>query len=267
MRFRPWFAALSIVLLLSPNPQAWAWGVEGHRVIADIAWAHLSDATIRNLRPLLGNNDLASVSTWADDIRSSHTETGPWHYVDIAPGSGGYQAKDCPDDNCVVARIRIFASVLGDSQQPLAARDEALKYLVHFVGDLSQPMHAVGDARGGNDIPVTFFGSAQCGEYACNLHGVWDSDLISHTGMLEDQYATELDAMIAADHLKAGPTDPVVWANRSFQLAQQAWVAPNTDLGEAYYTRERPVVDRELALAGLRLAEILNQELGRRKHS
>jgi hypothetical protein len=267
MRLRSWLAALAASLMILPHPKAWAWGNEGHRIIADIAWDHLDDATLKNLRPFLGNSDLASISTWADDIRSGRPETGPWHYVDIPPDSGGYQAKDCPEDNCVVARITMFARILGDPQQPFAARSEALKFLVHFVGDLSQPFHAMADARGGNDIAVAVFGEAQCGDYACNLHSVWDSELIRHTGLREHKYARDLDEMIIADHLQAGSPDPVSWANDSLQLAKQAWVQPQANVDEAYYLRERPVVDRQLALAGLRLARLLNEELGGRAKS
>ncbi len=259
---RPCSVILTILSLLLPTPQGLAWGNEGHRIIADIAWDHLDSKTLLHLRPFLGNNDLASIATWADDIRSEHPETGPWHYVDIAPASSGYAPSDCPEDNCVVQRIRLFAQILGDPQQPFTARSEALKYLVHFVGDLSQPMHAMADARGGNDIPVTFLGSTECGPYPCNLHAIWDSQLISHTGIREHRYAQALESMIVADHLQAGPTNPVAWANDSLQLAKEAWVPAQTNIDEAYYLRERPVVDRQLALAGLRLAQILNQELG-----
>jgi S1/P1 Nuclease len=261
MRSR-FLVAMAAFLLLFPHPQAWAWGNEGHRIIADIAWDHLNDTTLARLRPFLGDNDLASISTWADDIRSGHPETGPWHYVDIPTEPGGYEPKDCPDDNCVVAQIDKFAKILGDPEQPFAARSEALKFLVHFVGDLCQPFHAMADARGGNDIPVTVFGSAHCGDYACNLHSVWDTELIRHTGQREHRYARELEEMIAADHLQAGPVNPVAWANESLQLAKQAWVQPQAEIDEDYYHRERPVVDRQLALAGLRLAQILNEELG-----
>jgi S1/P1 Nuclease len=260
MRSR-FFAALTTLLLLLPRP-VWGWGSEGHRIIADIAWDHLNQATLENLRQFLGGNDLASISTWADDIRSSHPETAPWHYVNIPSGSAGYEPKDCPDDDCVVAQINKFAGILGDPGQPFAARSEALKYLVHFVGDISQPFHAMAEARGGNDVPVTFFGSTQCGEHGCNLHSVWDSELIRHTGLREHRYARELEEMISADHLEPGAADPIGWANQSWQLARQACVEPQANIDEAYYTRERPVVDRQLALAGLRLARLLNQELG-----
>ncbi len=259
---RGWLSAVATFTLLLPHPQALAWGNEGHRIIADIAWKHLNETTVQQLRPYLGDNDLASISTWADDIRNTRPETGPWHYVDISPDSAGYEPKDCPDDNCVVAQINRFARILGDPDQPFAARSEALRFLVHFVGDLSQPFHAMADARGGNDIPVTVFGSTQCGDYACNLHSVWDSELIRHTGLREHHYARDLEQMIAADHLQPGSTDPVAWANDSLQLARHAWVQPHTEIDEAYYLRERPVVDRQMALAGLRLARILNEELG-----
>jgi hypothetical protein len=262
MCFRSWVAAIAASLLIFPQPRAWAWGSEGHRIIADIAWANLNPATLATLRQFLGDNDLASISTWADDIRSGRPETGPWHYVDIPPDSGGYEAKDCPDDNCIVARINQFARILGDPKQPFAARSEALKFVVHFVGDLSQPFHAMADARGGNDIPVSVFGATQCGDYPCNLHSVWDTELIRHTGLREHLYAGELEEMITADHLRAGSADPVAWANDSLQLAKQAWVQPQTNIDEDYYLRERPVVDRQLALAGLRLARLLNEELG-----
>lgn len=106
-------------LLLLPHLQAWAWGSEGHRIIADIAWDHLDDTTRQKLRQYLGDNDLASISTWADDIRSGHPETGPWHYVDIPPESGRYEPKDCPDDNCVVAQIDKFAKILAIRRSPL----------------------------------------------------------------------------------------------------------------------------------------------------
>jgi hypothetical protein len=260
-------AAFVSFLLLFPSPMAWAWGNEGHRIIADIAWDHLDPAAQARLRPFLGDYNLASISVWPDDIRKDRPVTAPWHYVDISKDANGYSAKDCPNDNCVVAQIEKFAKIVGDPEQPFAARSEALNFLVHFVGDLSQPLHAIGEARGGNDIPVMFFGSTQCGDYACNLHSVWDSGLIEHTGLLEGDYAEQLEKMIAHDHLQAGPVDPEAWANESLQLAKQALVQPQAAIDAAYYERQRPVVDRQLALAGLRLAAVLNQQLGKSRNS
>jgi hypothetical protein len=263
MRSR-WLASLLSLLLLPVSP-AWAWGNEGHRIIADIAWDRLDPAVQAQLRPFLGEYNLASIALWPDDMRKDRPKTGPWHYVDISPETGAYSPKDCPNDNCVVAQIDRVAKIVGDPSQPFADRSESLKFLVHFVGDLSQPMHAIGDARGGNDIPVTAFGSAQCGEYPCNLHGVWDTELIRHTNLPEHAYVEKLETMIARDQLQAGPVDPIAWANASLQLARQAWVQPHTAIDQAYFDREQPIVDRQLALAGLRLAAVLNQELGAKK--
>jgi hypothetical protein len=86
--------------------------------------------------------------------------------------------------------------------------------------------------------------------------------LIEHTGLREHRYAHELEELIASDHLQAGSADPVAWANESLQLARQAWVQPKANIDEDYFLRERPVVDRQLGLAGLRLARLLNEELG-----
>lgn len=263
MRFRAPLAVVASIALLFPNPQAWSWGTEGHYIIADIAWDHLTETARLNLRPFLGHATLASVSLWADDIRGPRPETSPWHFVNISPSSNGYDPqKDCPEENCIVAQINKSAKILGDPAQPFAERSEALKFLVHFVADATMPFHSYGDARGGNDIPVSVFGSAQCGNRDCNLHGVWDSQLIDHTGLKDHRYAHQLEDMIAADHLEPGSTDPAVWANESFQLAKKAIVAPHTNIDENYYLHERPVVDRQLALAGLRLARLLNEELG-----
>jgi hypothetical protein len=132
-----------------------------------------------------------------------------------------------------VGQIQKFSRILGDPDQPFATRSEALKFLVHFVGDLSQPFHAIADAHGGGDLPVTAFSAAQCGTHTCNLHGVWDNELIAHTGLSQQHYVLELEKMIAADHLRAGSDHPVTWANESLQLAKQAWVQPQADIDEA----------------------------------
>jgi hypothetical protein len=197
MRFRASVAVVASIAFLFPNPQAWSWGTVGHDIIADIAWDHLTDKTRLNLRPFLGDGTLTSVSLWADDIRNARPETSPWHYVNIPSSSQGYDPKDCPEDNCIVAQIYKSAKILGDPAQPFDERSEALKFLVHFVGDATMPFHAYGEARGGNDIPVSVFGSAQCGNRDCNLHSVWDSQLIQHTGLKDHRYAHQLSGPAA----------------------------------------------------------------------
>jgi hypothetical protein len=266
--------ALSL-LLLFPLSQSYAWGFKGHRIVADIARNHLTPTAKQNLEALLGNADLAAISTWADEVRPERPETSGWHYVDIPKNSTGFSDdRDCyrPDEkhpssqtdhhNCVVDRITIFKQKLADKNAPQADRIEALKWVVHFVGDIHQPMHAIDEARGGNGIHTVEFGSAQCGNRPCNLHADWDSGLIEHTGRSEQEYVDYLEQMIAGKKLHASGT-PEDWANESLGLAKQVWVNDGGAVDQAYYQANIGIVDERLALAGLRLAAVLNDALGK----
>jgi S1/P1 Nuclease len=171
-----------LVLYLACPGHAFAWGYAGHRIIAEIAEQFLEPTTARRVRELLDIENvttLADVSTWADQIRVQRPETAPWHYVNIpvhpaSDGSSGYDAtRDCPNDACVVAKIVQFERVLANSQAPGRQRLEAFKYLVHFIGDLHQPLHASNNNdRGANEVPVMFMGRQT------NLYAVWDTGII-----------------------------------------------------------------------------------------
>jgi hypothetical protein len=262
---RQWTALLLILSFALVPPRAWGWGREGHQIVATVAEDHLHETTKVMIQSLIGNNHLYSVATWADDIRKERHETAPWHYVDIPLGSTYDANRDCSlPKSCVVVKIGDFVRVLTDKSKSREERAEALKFVVHFVGDIHQPMHAVGEARGGNGIHVSFLESSHCGRYDCNLHGVWDSDLIEHTGLIREEYARHEEELIGADKLGT-LTDgtPDQWADESAGLAQAAWVPDGTDLNERYYDTQIKVVDKQLALAGLRLAKLLNDSIGK----
>lgn len=263
-----------LLLLVFPATQSYAWGPKGHQIVGDIARNHLTPTARQNLQALLGNDDLAAIANWPDEVRPQRPETSGWHYVDIPSNSPGFsQTRDCyaPDDkhpsskddhhNCVVDRITIFQQIVADKSAPQATRIEALKFLVHFVGDIHQPMHAIADEKGGNGIHVSEFGSTQCGKYPCNLHGTWDSGLLEHTGRSEQEYVAYLEQMITAKNLQAGGT-PEDWANESLSLAKKAWLNDGGSVDDAYYKANIHIVDERLAVAGLRLAAVLNQALG-----
>jgi hypothetical protein len=197
--------------------------------------------------------------------------------VDIPNNANGFSgARDCyrPDEkhpyseqdrhNCVVDRITMFEQVLADRNRPRQDRREALKFLVHFVGDIHQPMHTTGEARGGNDVHVSEFGSTQCGKYPCNLHFAWDTGLIEHVGISETRYVARLNELIASRKLsvQAGGM-PAEWANESFSLAKKVWLNDGGAVDETYYENDIGIVNRRLALAGIRLAWMINQALGR----
>jgi len=255
-----------------------AWGVEGHQVVGTLAQSMLSDKAKAGVASVLGPTDtLASVANWADQVRfGSMPESYNWHFVDIPLSASGFSdARDCflPADthpgaatdhmNCVVDRITFFKQVLADTTKTPTERLNALRFVVHFVGDVHQPFHAVGDKRGANDIDITEFGQPNCGGTAsnpkrCNLHGAWDTGLITHTGMDVNAYVAHLQSLIATNHLTATGT-PEDWANESHAAGAAAWLDENGIVDEAYYNTNIQVVDKRLALAGLRLAALLEE--------
>jgi hypothetical protein len=265
----------AVLVLLAFTPNSFAWGPRGHRIAARIVQTHLSEATKLQIETLLGSDNLAAVSTWADEIRKQRPETAGWHFVDIPLNASGFsEERDCnrPEKkhkvlaahNCVVDRIVLFEQILKNSNASLQDRIEALKFLVHLVADVHQPMHAIGDAHAGNDIHITEFGRTQCGDRPCNLHFLWDSDLIEHTRRSEKKWVAHLEYLISREHLQRRANgNPEAWANESFHLAQKVWLNDGSSVDDSYYTANIGALDNRLALAGLRLAALLNEALGK----
>lgn len=268
---------IAIVLLALLPAQLLAWGPKGHAIVADIAVSRLTPAAKQNLQLLLGADSLASIASWADSVRKERDESYDWHFVDIPKDALGFsEERDCfrPQDkhkdaltdhhNCVVDRIEMFQKILGDGKASQSDRLEALKWIVHFVGDLHQPLHAIDEARGGNDIKLAVFGSPKCGDYDCNLHWAWDTLLLEHTGYSEEEYVGRLNALIAQKHLEnQAEGTPVDWANESHLQARQIIATKPAAIDEAYYQANIDLVNEKLALAGLRLAALLNNTLGK----
>jgi S1/P1 Nuclease len=266
--------AVLLLYLCIPIP-SFAWGPEGHRIVAEIARARLSPSARRLIRELIGSDDLASISTWADEIRRERPQTFGWHFVDIPWNAAAFdQSRDCfrPGDknalqdhhNCVVDRIEMFREILADKNASAPDRVEALKFLVHFVADVHQPLHAIGEARGGNDIHVVEFGLDQCGSRPCNLHALWDEGLIEHAHRSQSGYILHLENLITRRRLEARAIGtPEDWANQSFHLAHDVWLTDGSRVDEAYYDKHISMVDERLALAGIRLARLLNNALSR----
>jgi hypothetical protein len=258
-------------------PQSWAWGRAGHRLTALVAEQYLTPEARAQATALLNGGSLASVASWADDYRSDHPETGPWHYVDI-PGSAAGQAelkfdrnRDCPVSaadpkspwrDCVTDRILYFEGRLGDDSLSTADRAQALKFLVHLIGDVHQPFHAIGDDRGGNGIKVSFLGSPVCGTSQCNLHAVWDDAILEEQGLSDKKYVERLVAEIETNHWeRLAGGEPTGWANVSHHYADNALAPQGALITRAYVSEESKIVDAQLALGGLRLAHVLNRIL------
>jgi hypothetical protein len=156
-------ALTSLVLILSPfTTPAWAWGRTGHRVIAKLAERHLTDQAKAEIKALLEPGEsLADASTSADEVRGRMRHTAPWHYVDLPLDQPKYDdrfAGDTPEKGYIVPKIRELRIVLKDRSRPMEERRQALRFLVHFVGDLHMPLH-VGENhdKGGNNLQVRWF--------------------------------------------------------------------------------------------------------------
>lgn len=258
-----------------------AWGGQGHRLVGLIAAERLTPIAKQHVATLLDGQSLADVSSWADTITSDQWQTSLWHYLNIPPEAAGYDRdRDCPRQpnaaigsrgdrwrDCVVDRIGYWEQRLGDLTLDRADRATALKFVVHFIGDLHQPFHALGVGRGGNDIRVRVFGEANCGKDAqkptpCNLHSVWDGRLIAHRNLDDRAYLDVLRKIVTARSLGSGsPGTPAEWAEQSWKLAKEALVTPGTNIDEAYFTRHIRVIDERMALGGVRLAAVLNRVL------
>jgi hypothetical protein len=230
---------------------------------------------------LLDGQSLADVSSWADSITGEQVQTSYWHYLNIPPDASGYNRdRDCPKQpgveagarndrwrDCIVDRIGYWEERLGNPKLDRADRATALKFVVHFIGDLHQPFHALGVGRGGNDVRVRVFGQSDCGNdpakpSPCNLHSVWDSRLIARHNLDDRSYLASLRKLIAARNMGAQPPGtPAQWAEQSFRLAKEALVTNDTNIDEGYYRRHITVIDERLALGGVRLAAELNRVL------
>jgi hypothetical protein len=265
-------AALATAVLFVAQP-AFAWGDKGHRVVAMVAEARLTPDARETVRSLVGSPKLRDVAGWADDIRRDRPETAPWHYVDIPLDRADYDpARDCMrprKGDCVVGAVERFQRVLADAGRSRSERAEALRFVTHFVADLHQPLHCADNHdRGGNDVPVVFF-DAVLNPFSgkpWNLHAVWDAGLIERRGLSASESARRLGRQIgrhAVAEIERGTVAD--WALEAHRAAVETSyrLPPDRALGDEYAAMALPVVDEMLAKAGVRLAKVLNDALGR----
>jgi hypothetical protein len=267
MRLLTWAFALTLAVC----GNAFAWGYEGHRIIAEIAEQYLQPETVRQVRDLLALDNtttLAAVSNWADEIRGQRRETARWHYVNIPihPPAGVPAVcdgeRDCPRGDCVVAAIERFTAVLSDRSTPSRERLEALKFVVHFVADLHQPLHASNnDDRGGNGVAVVLAGRSM------SLHAMWDWGILEPAVQGDERgYAMRLNHEITAEEAADWQRGTLIdWANESYRIARDriySEMRPSTvSLEFADGSAFLPIVNQQLEKAGVRLAAVLNQAL------
>jgi hypothetical protein len=303
-------------LLFSPV-RAWPWGCEGHQAVAMIAEKHMNAHALEMANKLLqsqpidpalprycssqGLDLMADSATWADDLRKLRPEASPWHYIDIprdAPRSA--LAESCPaSTGCVTSALEHQIDLLRSDGTDPRVRADALRFIIHFVGDLHQPLHCVSNNdEGGNCVPIDFFGNPpvernpQFESYGPNLHAIWDSGIIQRMKgtQTETQWAASLDQQFSAQAggwEKAG-INVEDWAWEGHELADTVVYAKlpvaipvekpvpvkscadddhvstrllklNEQVSQAYVDAVAPTINEQVAKAGVRLAMVLNQ--------
>ena len=256
----PWLFLLSLV----PGA-ALGWGSDGHKVVGAIALTQLEREAADALSELMGTNDLGTLTDWCnwpDAYRE--TDDGAWsaplHYVNIPRGAAHFDAeRDCPNDRCVTRAIPTYATVLANPSRNRDDRQRAFGFLCHFVGDLSQSLHAgFPDDRGGNDFMIILDGTE------LDLHELWDSTLIErHSSSwldLFDDLLSETDA--SAPVRQWDPELVEQWTEQSHALAADGAYPPDPVVDSVFEQQSWQMVRRQLKVGGRNLAMILNAVLG-----
>ena len=289
------------MIVIAPIPSLFAWGDEGHEIIGVIAYARLTPAVKNKVDTLLPADkdsltapDFVSRTTWADKYRDSDRQTTRirydatrnWHFVDIEIVDGdiasacnhhpklpqGTVASTGPANACLADKIDQFIAELGNAALAKPEKILALKFSLHLIGDLQQPLHTADNKdRGGNDIPVL----SSDGAIPTNLHSYWDNHLVQGLGNDSRALGASLNRQITkakADEWSKGT--PIDWAKESFRQAKkvvynfadtQQFLDDHGNKGvrldASYDNRALPVVRDQLSKAGVRLAAVLNNTL------
>lgn len=248
---------IAVLLALGPAV-ALAWGATGHRVTGALAEPLLAPASRERVAAILGVETLAEASTWADEMRADpapfwQETASPWHYVTV-PRGARYRDVGAPPEGDAFTALERFRAVLRDPEASLEAQQRALRFAVHLVGDLHQPLHAGdGTDRGGNDFAVQWFGAPS------NLHRVWDSGMIDGQRLSYTEWAAWLGARLTPERVDA-------W----YDPDPEQWIAESTEIRDRIYPQERrlswdyqyvhlPIVRRRLSQAGVRIAAWLDE--------
>jgi len=278
---------LSILFLVIPS--ILAWGKVGHTLTGQIASKLMKPATLTKLRKILPadfKGDVGRATTWADEVKRAKGYagwSGPLHYSDThdSPSKScayNYE-KDCPDGKCIVGAISNYTQRLG-CKNSAAVREEAAKFLTHFIGDITQPLHLCARDRGGNQASIKF------DRKTTNLHSVWDSSLLEKKmkADFENSQPQFLDALLkeATTTFKKESSEwtsclradgnvaldcPAEWASDSNEMnCSSVWPAYDEDstqnFGEQYYEDNIGLAEKQIIKAGVRMAAWFDKFVG-----
>lgn len=255
------FAFILMFILLNPlSVFADDWGKTGHRVVGEIAEKYLDSKAKRAISDLLDGHSLAFVSNYGDDIKSDrkYDSYGPWHYVNF-PFGADYETHPKSKDGDIIQGIQTCIDVLKDKNSTEEDKIFHLKMLVHFVGDLHQPLHiGIAEDKGGNDFQVRWFNSGT------NLHKVWDSDMLDSYEMSYTELAANADELSTEELSEIQKGSVLDWVNDSRVLCEKIYADTRVGekLGYKYMYDYMNPLRSQLQKGGIRLASMLNEIFG-----
>jgi hypothetical protein len=253
--------AFAVFILFLVPVQSFAWGLLGHRIVAEIADQYLTPRTRLAVKRILGNESMAMASNWADFIKSdtAYRYLNAWHYVNFEKGLTYEDLKAFLKKDTAVDAYTKLNFLVAELKKKGLARDKKvfyLKLLIHIAGDLSQPLHVspVG-TTGGNDIKLNWFSQPT------NLHSVWDSYFIEHQQLSYTEYVKAINFPTAAQKRKWLKEPVSKWLFDSYTMAQQLHdeiTTQNPRLGYEYNFRHLADLNNQLLKGGVRMAGLLN---------
>ncbi|MFT7687975.1 MAG: hypothetical protein ACI9FB_003333 [Candidatus Azotimanducaceae bacterium] len=242
-------------LLLCPAI-ALSWGQTGHRVSGAIASKYLNEEARNAIEKILPNESLAEASTYADEMKSNPSKywqktASPFHYITIPKGQ---KYKKAPKQGDALSALKDFRKTLLDKQSSMDDKQLALRFTVHIIGDLHQPLHVGnGTDRGGNDRKLSFFRKDS------NLHRVWDSGMIGQKKLSYTEWTSWLSQKISKEDVQAWyQADPRVWVKESATIRPGVYPDSNS-ISYDYLYENMPIVKERLQKAGIRIAAYLNE--------
>ena len=275
-------ACFSACLLMNSGP-AFAWGAEGHRIIAHLAFERLTPKAKAAVKVLVAQSvaqgtpscpvaDLDDAATWPDCVRRLHGRfnyLGPMHFEDVPLCGTVPKATYCPDAKCITDETQKAIGILRDHGAPALQRLQALEEVSHFVGDIHQPLHAADNGdRGGNEVHVLI------GRRHTNLHHIWDDEVLENAvGRSETEAENLVRPVILKNAFRWVAGTPDTWLAETHRLASDyvypklasppacGRPAPDQTITQNYLDGAVPLVRIQLARAAVRLAEVLNRSL------
>lgn len=247
---------LIVLTFILSQSEVLAWGKIGHRIVGEIAERNIDVKTKKAVQELLSTDDLARASTWADEIRSEPKVYGysfPWHYVSIPDGKNYFDQKRVKEGDVIEALFRL-EDVIRDSKQSKEERIKALRFYIHFLGDLHQPLH-VGRSEdlGGNRVKLGWF------KRDANLHSIWDEDLIKFEELSYTEYSTWLNKYSDEEKKEWVKGTYLDWAKESQDLRDKVYDTKTENLSYEYHYAVKKIYEERLKKGGLRLAAMLNR--------